>query len=77
MIGSPCHVARTLRAQTRIPIHRYLNALYMILDGATDLTRVALDRGFYGHSHFTAALRREFRMPPSAFRQQPEMSLKN
>ena len=36
--------------------------------GERDLSRLALDLGYSSHSHFTAAFRRSFDVPPSAAR---------
>lgn len=72
--ASPFHLARVFRAQTGLPVHRYLSrlrlrdALERISAGAPDLSRVALESGFFDHSHFTNAFRREFAVPPSAFK---------
>jgi AraC family transcriptional regulator len=72
--SSPYHLARSFRAATGLPIHRYLNrlrlreALRRVVDGASDLAAVALEVGFASHSHFTDAFRKEFAAPPSRFR---------
>lgn len=50
-------------------------ALRHVLDGAADLSQVALETGFATHSHLTAAFRREFGMPPSAIRDADRLSL--
>jgi AraC-like DNA-binding protein len=72
--ASPSHVARVFRAGTGLPIHRYLvrlrllSALEPAADRTTDLTALALEQGFSSHSHFTAAFRREFGVPPAGLR---------
>lgn len=71
---SPFHLARLFRATFGMPVHRYLTALRLrsafqeIIDGAHDLSRLALSHGFSSHSHFTAAFRTEFGFPPSRLR---------
>jgi AraC-like DNA-binding protein len=71
---SPFHLSRVFRLETGMPIHRYrlhlrlALAVERLLDGEPDLTRLALDLGFSSHSHFTAAFRRGFGVPPSAVR---------
>lgn len=68
------HLCRVFRREAGVPVHRYLtrlrlcHALAAAADGVADLTRLALDLGFSSHSHFTAAFRREFSIPPSLVR---------
>lgn len=68
------HLCRSFRKETGWPIHRYLQRLRLraAFDAATeersDLGEVALRFGFSSHSHFTAAFRTEFGLPPSAVR---------
>ncbi len=70
---STYHLCRTFRDGAGTTLHRYreqvrlATALGLIEDGL-DLTRVALDVGYSSHSHFTAAFRRAFGIPPSAAR---------
>lgn len=72
--SSPFHLSRVFREQAGMPMHRYRNRLRLrasiepLAAGAEDLTALALDLGFAGHSHFTEAFRREFGTSPSAFR---------
>jgi AraC family transcriptional regulator len=72
--ASPYHLSRVFRAATGITLQRHVNrlrlreALARLMDGATDLTRIALATGFYDHSHFANAFRREFGSPPSSWR---------
>lgn len=71
---SPWHLSKAFPAVTGETLSRFLgrvrahDALRHVLDGAPDLSRVALETGFATHSHLTAAFRREFGMPPSAIR---------
>lgn len=67
------HLCRTFRARTGLTVHRYRNRLRLRaalarLAGPVDLTELALDLGFSSHSHFTAAFRAEFGIPPSRVR---------
>jgi AraC family transcriptional regulator len=72
--ASPFHLARVFRQRTGVPIHRYLTRLRLrtaierLLDGANDLTALALELGFSSHSHFADAFRREFGRTPSDVR---------
>ena len=74
---SPYHLARLFRREVGLPLHRYLNrlrlraALERLTDGGARLIDIALDLGFSSHGHFTDAFRREFGLPPSAFRRKP------
>jgi len=71
---SPFHLARLFQQQTGMPVHRYLTRLRLraslgrLAEGANNLTALALDLGFTGHSHFADAFRREFGCTPSAAR---------
>jgi AraC family transcriptional regulator len=71
---SPYYLSRLFRRETGLPIHRYLTrlrlgaALERLAEGERDITRLALEMGFADHSHFTTSFRREFGVPPSAFR---------
>lgn len=71
---SPFHLSRTFRATTGIGLRHYVRRLRLLLaadrlrQGERDLTSVALDLGFYDHSHFTNAFRRELGVPPSRWR---------
>jgi AraC-like DNA-binding protein len=72
--ASPFHLARVFRQRTGVPIHRYLNRLRLraaierLIEGANDLTALALEVGFSSHSHFADAFRREFGHTPSEVR---------
>ena len=71
---SPFHLARIFQEQTGVPVHRYLTRLRLraslerLLDGAEDITTLALELGFSSHSHFSDAFRREFGRAPSDIR---------
>jgi AraC family transcriptional regulator len=71
---TPAHLCRVFRRITGSSIHAYVTrlrlraALEPLAAGARDLSGLALDLGFSSHSHFTAAFRREFGVPPSACR---------
>ena len=71
---SPFHFARVFQARAGLPVHRYLTrlrlraALDRLIDGARDLTALALELGFSSHSHFTDAFRAEFGRAPSEVR---------
>jgi AraC-like DNA-binding protein len=68
---SPFHLSRIFRAETGLGLRHYVRRLRARLAaerlrrGARDLTSVALDLGFYDHSHFTNVFRREWGVPPS------------
>ena len=80
--SSPFNFARIFQQQTGVPVHRYLTqlrlraALEKLVDGADDITALALEMGFSSHSHFTETFRREFGCTPSEVRNKPlrEMS---
>ena len=71
---SPYHLARIFRREIGVSLHQYLSrlrlrtALEHLLAGESDLSALAHRMGFADHSHFTNAFRREFGMPPSAWR---------
>ena len=71
---SPSHLAHVFRAVVGVPMHQYLLHVRMALaldrlsGGATDLSRLALDLGFATHSHFSAAFRHHFGVPPRVVR---------
>lgn len=72
--ASPFHLARVFQQHTGTPLHRYFTALRLraaatrLVEGERDMSALALRYGFASHSHFTGAFRREFGVPPSAFR---------
>ena len=71
---SPFHLCHVFRQMTGTSIYDYVlrerlaGALNAVLDGADDLTAIALDAGFASHSHFTARFRRFFGCTPTALR---------
>jgi AraC-like DNA-binding protein len=73
---SPFHLSRVFRMRTGLSLSRYHQhlrlraALERILDGESNLTRLAINLGFAHHSHFTSMFRREFGVPPTASRAQ-------
>lgn len=77
---SPWHLSRGFRKHVGLPLHRYRTglrlraALARVLDGADDLTALALEYGFFDHSHFTREFRREFGTTPSRVRGQTRRS---
>jgi len=71
---SPFHLSRIFRAATGLGLRHYVSRLRARLAaerlarGARDLTDLALELGFWDHSHFTNAFRREWGVPPSRLR---------
>ena len=80
--SSSFHLARTFRAVTGTPIHRYhlrarlTAALDEVLDTPRDLTTIALELGFSSHSHFTASFRAAFGATPSSLRRRAGRQLR-
>ena len=68
---SPYYLCRSFKAETGTSIHAYRvrlrlrAALDRLADRKGDLAGLALELGFNDHSHFTAAFRKEFGVPPS------------
>lgn len=71
--SSVFHLCRTFRALTGQTLFGYRRELRLrlslgsVIERKGDLSRVAIELGFFSHSHFTAAFRREFGMSPRAF----------
>jgi AraC-like DNA-binding protein len=71
---SPSHLAHIFRAVVGMSLHQYLLYLRMAValdqlrEGRVNLSGLALDLGFSTHSHFTAAFRDCFGVPPSEVR---------
>ncbi len=70
---SAYHLCRVFRAQTGQSLHQHrdqlrLRAALNRLERDEDLTTIGLDVGYSSHSHFTAAFRRAFGIPPSQAR---------
>jgi AraC-like DNA-binding protein len=73
--ASPAYLTDAFRRYEGMPIARYqmrlrLARALVLLEGGEELTGVALDLGFSSHSHFTAAFRATFGVPPSVYREQ-------
>jgi AraC-like DNA-binding protein len=68
------HLAHVFRAEVGESVYRYVlrarlaKALDAVLDSDSDLTAIALERGFSSHSHFTARFRALFGMTPAELR---------
>jgi AraC-like DNA-binding protein len=71
---SPFHLARCFRAQTGVTIHQYRQGARLALGlerlrfSDEPITEIALELGFYDHSHFAAAFIRAFGATPSSVR---------
>jgi AraC family transcriptional regulator len=71
---SPYHLTRIFRNEIGIPLHQYqmrmriAKSLNALLDTNDDLTNIALDAGFYSHSHFTSTFRQAVGTSPNEFR---------
>jgi AraC family transcriptional regulator len=74
------HLCRIFRRGTGQTIHAYRHqlrlrhALETLEDPAADLLTLAIDLGYSGHSHFTAAFRRQFGTVPSLLRRRATSS---
>jgi AraC-like DNA-binding protein len=77
---SPFHLSRTFARVEGMPLRRYFlrlrlrEAAWRLAQGEDDLTALALDLGFFDHSHFTNAFRREWGVVPRAFRERTRTS---
>ena len=71
---SPYHLTRIFREELGIPLHQYqlrmriAKSLNALLDTKDDVTTIALDSGFFSHSHFTSAFRQTIGISPTEFR---------
>lgn len=71
---SPYHLTRIFKDELGIPLHQYqlrmriAKSLTALLDTKDDITTIALDSGFYSHSHFTSTFRQTVGISPSEFR---------
>ena len=72
---SPFHLARVFRARTGYSLSGYVHGLRLRLavdrlaaEPGVDLSRLALELGYYSPSHFTDRFRAAFGRPPSALR---------
>ncbi len=74
---SAYHLSRVFKREAGQTAQSYLSRLRLraaieaLLDGRDELTQIALDAGFYDHSHFTNAFSRAFGFPPSTLRRGP------
>jgi len=71
---SPFAASRTFHREAGIPLRTYIRRLRVRLSlpriaSARDLSEVALELGFFDHSHFTRAFRAEFGIAPSQWRE--------
>lgn len=71
--SSPYHLCRIYRRHTGRSLHQFrdqlrLRAALNRLEDGVDLSTVALEVGYSSHSHFTAAFRRAFGVPPQVVR---------
>jgi AraC family transcriptional regulator len=71
---SPFHLARTFRQHTGQSLHRYRTALRMtqaldrLQQGQVNLSALASDLGYSGHSHFTSVFKRMIGVVPDQMR---------
>jgi len=70
---SPYHLIRAFRAETGMPIFRYINRLRLLhaldaLETTPRLSGLALELGFCSHSHLTNAFVAEFGVAPDRVR---------
>jgi AraC-like DNA-binding protein len=72
---APSTLCASFAGVVGMPVWRYVQRLRLqdaalaLGEGATDLSRLALDLGFSSHSHFAQAFRAHFGRTPSQFRQ--------
>jgi AraC family transcriptional regulator len=71
------HLCRVFQSCVGTTIHKHILGLRLgasvdlLYETKDDLTQLALDLGFSSHSHFTAAFRQAFGIPPSRVRALP------
>jgi AraC-like DNA-binding protein len=71
---SPFHLSRMFKRATGRSLTEYRTALRIrfvldrLTDGANDLSRIAVEAGFYDHAHMTNTLRRHLGTTPSKIR---------
>jgi len=71
---SPFHLARLFRAQTGLSLHGYRDqlrlrmALDRLADDDADLTTMAIELGFFSHSHFSDRFKSAYGTSPSRVR---------
>jgi AraC-like DNA-binding protein len=72
--ASPYHLSRVFRRTTGQTLHRHRTglrvryALELLAQGATDLSRVAVEAGFADHAHMSNTFRRRLGYQPSVLR---------
>ena len=72
--SSPFHLSRIFRKATGRSITEYRTALRVrfaidrLAEGDDDLSRLAVEAGFYDHAHMTNTFRRRLGSPPSHLR---------
>jgi AraC-like DNA-binding protein len=72
---SAFHLSRLFTAHVGMPMRSYLvrvraaEAARRVIEGADDFAALALELGFYDHSHFTNAFVAVWGMTPSTFRE--------
>lgn len=72
--ASPFHLCRVFKRQTGMAIRSYLKRLRLggvlqaLAAGDDTLSRIAVDNGFYSHSHLTSVFSKELGCPPSEVR---------
>jgi AraC-like DNA-binding protein len=76
---SAFHLARVFRSRTGTTIHQYRQAARLawarerLHDGDEPIADIAVDLGFYDHSHFAAAFVRQYGATPSSVRRRSEL----
>lgn len=74
---SPFHLCRLFKRLTGTSIHQRLNSLRLrdavpaVMEGDESLTQISAELGFASLSHFSAAFRQAFGVPPSRLRKSP------
>ena len=71
---SPVYLTQEFTRSEGVPLYQYQLYLRLVrslqqLRDCDDITQLALELGFYSHSHFGATFRRAFGLAPSEFRQ--------
>jgi len=76
---STFHLARVFRSRTGTTIGQYRQAARLawaherLHNGDEPIADIAVDLGFYDHSHFAAAFARQYGTTPSSVRRRPEL----
>jgi AraC family transcriptional regulator len=70
---TPVYLTQEFTRHEGVPLYRYqlrlrLTEALLELPRCEDITGLALDLGFYSHSHFTASFRNAFDLTPSEYR---------